>query len=90
MTGKELIALSTELASDAAIGIVPIISLKKSESEGRSTLSTIGHFGVATGVTVGLDKASDIASKKILGITGGEVLRDQVFKKIANKMAKGV
>ena len=90
MTGKELIALSAELASDAAIGLVPLASLRKSEEENRSALSTIGHFAAATGVTIGLDKASDIASKKILGVTGGEVLRDQVLKKMMTQATKSI
>ena len=78
-TKKEIAAIASDLATDSLFGILPAMSLSKSQEENRNIGSTALHMGVALGVAGVLDRIEDGAVRHFTGTSSS-----QAFGRVLN------
>jgi hypothetical protein len=59
LTNKEIAAVGSDIITDSMFGVLPAMSLHKSEKEGRSKESSVIHAFGAIGAANALDFAED-------------------------------
>ena len=98
LTSKEIAAVGSDIITDSMFGILPAMSLHKSEEEGRSKASSVTHAFGAIGAATALDFAEDKIVEKTLGSSSSQVFgkilennKDQISNSdFMKKMTKDV
>lgn len=85
LTNKEIAAVGSDIITDSMFGVLPAMSLHKSEEEGRSKESSVAHAFGAMGAATALDFAEDKIVEKTLGSSSS-----QVFGKILESNKKSI
>ena len=73
LTNKEIAAIGSDIITDSMFGVLPAMSLHKSEEEGRSKESSVIHAFGAIGAATALDFAEDKIVEKTLGSSSSQV-----------------
>ncbi len=73
LTNKEIAAVGSDIITDSLFGVLPAMSLNKSEEEGRSKESSVIHALGAVGAASALDFVEDKMVEKTLGSSSSQV-----------------